>query len=166
MSRHMTTERLTLRPFQRSDAERLAKLVNDIEIARWIGPMPHPYTLAMAHEYLDTTLEDEGTFALEQDGTLVGAVGVGKILGFWLARSHWGQGLMTEACTCLITHYFVSDNISLVSGYHDGNDQSRRVHEKLGFRSNGTSYVFSQALQTDVLRHDLILTASDWQARQ
>ncbi|WP_432816871.1 GNAT family N-acetyltransferase [Sulfitobacter sp. JB4-11] len=165
MSDTLRTERLTFRRFQRADAERLAVLVNDIEIARWIGPMPHPYSLEMAHDYLDHVIgSGEDTFALEYEGHLVGAIGIRLMLGFWLAREHWGKGLMTEAAFVLLHHHFAGGAAVVTSGYHAGNDASARVHEKLGFRPNGSSAVFSQALGEDVKRHELILTADDWKA--
>jgi len=167
MTMILRSERLTFRPFQYSDAERLAVLVNDIEIARWIGPMPHPYTLEMANEYLHLVIRSkESTFALERNNQLVGAIGIRKMLGFWLARDHWGLGLMTEAATALISDHFVRTGTPILSGFHVGNVASARVHEKLGFEETGVSTCYSQALGKEVERRDLILTATEWRAPQ
>lgn len=167
MTQKLQSTRLVFRRFRHTDADLLAKLVNDFEIARWIGPMPHPYTIEMARTYLDQVLSSgENTFALERNGCLVGAIGIRTMLGFWLARAHWGQGLMTEAAEVMITDHFANGATSLVSGYLTGNHASKRVHEKLGFKPNGTSQVFSQANGREVERHDLYLTQADWQARR
>ncbi len=161
-----TTDRLRFRLFRRADAPRLAELVNDIEIARWIGPMPHPYTLEMAHEYLDQVLDQEDNiFALEAQGDLVGAIAIAKQMGFWLARAQWGRGLMTEAATAMIDRHFAVTDRSVMSGYHDGNAASAQVHAKLGFVPAGTSDVFSQALGRDVVKHELVLHKDIWRAR-
>lgn len=166
MSVSLNTERLTFRPFRLQDAERLSVLINDLDIARWIGPMPHPYTLDMAQEYLDQVIgKDDNLFALERDEDLVGAIGIDQQLGFWLAKAQWGQGLMTEAAAAMLSRHFATSDTPVRSGFHDGNTASERVHTKLGFAANGTSQVFSQALGRDVLKHDLLLEKHVWEAR-
>jgi RimJ/RimL family protein N-acetyltransferase len=128
--------------------------------------MPHPYTVDMAKEYLDAVLaSDEPIYALEYEGSLSGAISTNDMLGFWLAPAHWGQGLITEACEVIIADHFAQGASLLLSAYHDGNVASQRFHAKLGFKTNGTSEVFSQALNVHVLRQDLILTRDDWEAR-
>ncbi len=167
MSHLFQTDRLGFRAFQRSDAERLSVLINDIDIARWIGPMPHPYTLDMAHEYLDEVIKTEdNTFAIELNGDLVGAIAIGRQMGFWLAKDQWGQGLITEAATAMIDRHFAASDDPVRSGYHEGNAASARVHEKLGFVPNGTSSVYAQALGRDVTKHDLILDKATWACRR
>mgnify|MGYP001028101551 CR=1 FL=1 len=165
MSHQLKSKRLKFRAFERSDAERLAFLLNDIEISRGIGPMPHPYTIQMAHEYLDEISADLRTFALEYDDALAGAIGFNSMLGFWLAPTLWGQGIITEAATVMIGDHFGRGCKDLASAFHDKNVASARVHEKLGFRPNGSSQVYSKALARDFLRYDLILSSTDWEAR-
>ena len=55
-------------------------------------------------------------------------------LGYWLGRSYWGKGIMPEAAEELIRHGFEDLNLSRIwCAYYEGNEQSKRVQEKLGF---------------------------------
>lgn len=56
-------------------------------------------------------------------------------LGFYLKRSHWGQGLAVEAGASVIAHAFEELRAAaLFAGHHPENHGSRRALEKLGFR--------------------------------
>ena len=61
-------------------------------------------------------------------------------LGYWLGVDYWGQGLVPEAARELLRHAF--EDLKLVRiwcGYYDGNDKSKRVQEKLGFKYQWTT---------------------------
>jgi RimJ/RimL family protein N-acetyltransferase len=104
------TERLALRAPAPRDAERLAMLANDIDIARMTTSIPHPYGVDDARGFLEQiSRNDPGQhahFALEAkdgDGGLIGMIGFHPMedgrtqLGYWLGRAYWGKGLATEA---------------------------------------------------------------------
>ncbi|MEM6941830.1 MAG: GNAT family N-acetyltransferase [Pseudomonadota bacterium] len=164
MTHALQTERLVFRRFMRSDAARLAELLNDIDIARWISPMPHPYTRQDADTFLDAVVgEKAAPYALEHEGHLAGSIAVGRMLGFWLTKPLWNRGLITEAARALLTDHFRGGAEEVQSGFHDGNVASQRVHAKLGFVPNGQSKVFSKALAKEVIRHDLLLKKDRWE---
>jgi RimJ/RimL family protein N-acetyltransferase len=48
------TPRLQLRPFQTSDALRVADLVGDWDVARMLARVPHPYAVEDAQKWFDT----------------------------------------------------------------------------------------------------------------
>ena len=55
-------------------------------------------------------------------------------LGYWVGRPLWGQGLVPEAAAALLEHAFSDLRLDAVwASYYEGNEQSRRVQEKLGF---------------------------------
>ncbi|WP_182867051.1 GNAT family N-acetyltransferase [Stieleria mannarensis] len=55
--------------------------------------------------------------------------------GWNLAKSHWGQGIMTEALTLLFAQLFEEDpKLLIFASCFTSNQRSRRVIEKLGFR--------------------------------
>jgi RimJ/RimL family protein N-acetyltransferase len=65
------------------------------------------------------------------DGNLVG-------LGYRLAKSAWGQGVATEAALAVLNHGFKRFGYeTIVAVHHPENLASRRVIEKLGFKSTG-----------------------------
>lgn len=61
-------------------------------------------------------------------------------LGYWLGVPYWGQGLVTEAARELLRHAFEDLKLACVwCGYYDGNEKSKRVQEKLGFKYQWTA---------------------------
>jgi RimJ/RimL family protein N-acetyltransferase len=83
---------------------------------------------------------------IERDGQLVGGIAVrdhpanhlqrapGPHIGYWLGRSFWGQGLMTEAAGGVIARVFAACPApAIYSGVFEDNAASLRVQEKLGF---------------------------------
>jgi RimJ/RimL family protein N-acetyltransferase len=60
--------------------------------------------------------------------------------GFWLARNHWGKGLMSEAVvpvTDFAFHQVGFDRLQF--GNAVGNERSRRIKVKTGARRIGTA---------------------------
>lgn len=161
----IVTERLTLRPLTRADIPRIVELVNDFEVSRWLTVVPFPYTAADGHEFLDF-LEGSGpldTLAIIAPEGMVGVVGTGGSLGYWLGREYHGQGYMTEAATALVDHYFqTSDAEILHSGYFTGNNASSSVLTKLGFVPNGGEHVNSVAQGIEVTLEKVVLTRKLW----
>ena len=52
----LSTERLTLRPLQATDAEALHRLVNDWEVTRTLAELPYPYPRELADDWIASTL--------------------------------------------------------------------------------------------------------------
>ncbi len=53
--------------------------------------------------------------------------------GFWLAKKHWGKGLMTEAVTPVIDFSFDQlDFKKLIFSNAVGNNRSKKIKEKTG----------------------------------
>src|SRR5947209_15591766 len=107
------TPRLLLRPGFPEDAPALASAIADEAIARNLANVPWPYRMRDAEAYLasprDPVLPSVLIFDLGQGAPqLAGACGLGRRssgaveLGYWIAKSFWGRGLATEACTALI----------------------------------------------------------------
>ena len=85
------TARLVLRALEPRDAPRIALLAGDFEVASMTGTIPHPYTEAMAAEWIASAHQgEEGTvFVIEREAALIGCVGYredekgGAELGYW-----------------------------------------------------------------------------------
>ena len=142
------TPRLLLRPGFPEDAPALALAIADEAIVRNLATAPWPYRMRDAEAFLASPRDPllpamlvfERTSAAPQ---LVGACGLGRRpsgaveMGYWIARSHWGRGLATEACTALIDIARTLGLARLEASHFIDNPASARVLEKLGFESTG-----------------------------
>lgn len=143
------TERLTLRPPRVDDAEAIFEAyATDAEVTRYlIWP---PYTnIDDLREYLRNSKankKDEPLRSwqiLSREGEMLGALamffdGHRVSIGYVLAQSHWGSGIMVEALQPLVDWAFEQDHIHRVWAVCDvGNTASARVLEKLGMQREG-----------------------------
>ena len=135
----LTTSRLRLRPFERSDADRVLGLAGDWAVARMLGDVGYPLTLSAAERYVRRQ-RGEVSFAMEMDGTLIGAVSYYRTerataeLGFWLGRAWWGQGLALEGTGAVVRNAFAHSRLAaFTSGHFHDNPSSKRVLARLGF---------------------------------
>ncbi len=89
-------------------------------------------------------------------------------LGYWIGRPYWGQGFAPEASVEMLRHAFEDLKLERVwCGYYEGNDKSKRVQEKLGFKHqwvNGNAPV-PQMGETRV-GHVNLMTREDWEKMQ
>ncbi|WP_170330420.1 GNAT family N-acetyltransferase [Ruegeria arenilitoris] len=166
MTEEIKTERLVLRRFRREDSSRLVTLLNDLEVARWLTVVPHPYEDTHSAEFIDTMANEHDAFAITKDDTLVGCISTGSQLGYWVEKGSWGQGFVTEACRAMIARFFRSDRSELTSGYHLGNERSKSVLTKLGFKPDGQHAATVRSTNEDVTIQDVLLTRRDWEAQQ
>jgi [ribosomal protein S5]-alanine N-acetyltransferase len=158
----ITTSRLMLRPFTDADARRVAYLAGDYEVAKMCGRVPHPYTMAMAYDWIGRHDEKRrgGEFAfavtLERD-ELIGSCGVSRIgegkdapweLGYWFGMPYWGLGYASEAGQALID--WASGQLGAKvfgAGHFVDNPASGSVLRKLGFVRTGSAELFGLARQ-------------------
>jgi RimJ/RimL family protein N-acetyltransferase len=138
---------IAIRRIAPTDAEDIARLANDYDIARMTASLPHPYTRENAREWL-TALEcrpHEHVFAVCGGETFLGVVGLtckpelGRAeLGYWLGKPYWGRGVATAAAGLAIDYAFDKLNLRKVFGFCFGvNAASRRVMEKNGMQPEG-----------------------------
>ncbi len=143
------TERLVLRPFCPGDAEDVARYAGAYEVAATTLNIPHPYTLAMAREWIARHEPDyrEGkslclALTLKAGSGVIGAVSLGREpggtsaeLGYWLGLLYWNCGYMTEAAHALAAWAFDHWSLSEIHSHHLArNPASGRVMEKIGMR--------------------------------
>lgn len=144
----METERLFLVPWQEKDAKELYELAKDPEVgprAGWPAHTGVEESLQVIRDVLAVP-ENYAVFRKE-DGVLIGCVGLKNLqmelyldadrtaeLGYWLGHPFWGKGYMPEAAGRVLCHAFEDLKLDCVTcGYYEGNVQSQRVQEKLGF---------------------------------
>jgi RimJ/RimL family protein N-acetyltransferase len=148
----ITAGRLHLRPWEPRDAGAVLAACRDPELLRWTT-LPDPYTEQDAQawvEQLAPAAWREGTgahFAVLDavDGRLLAAVGFSAItergaeIGFWCVPAERGRGVVPEAVAAVCRWGFGALGLHRVTWLtYVGNDASRRVADKAGFRFEGT----------------------------
>lgn len=139
-----------IRPWRLDDAEAIATLANDWDIARNLrDAFPHPYTRADADAYLERVASGAiaNSFAITVDDCAVGGVGLhprvdiercSAEIGYWLGKAYWGRGLATAAVRSLTA--FAFEHLGLLRVFalpFEENRASARVLEKAGFVREG-----------------------------
>jgi ribosomal-protein-alanine N-acetyltransferase len=115
--------------------------------------IPYPYSEADADWWINKRIAKtsqrgiEATFAIRETGKLIGVLGADDFqggtshraeIGYWLAKSYWGNGLMTDALGVFVKYAFDRlELLRLTAHVFDFNIASARVLEKNGFILEG-----------------------------
>jgi ribosomal-protein-alanine N-acetyltransferase len=158
-------DRVTLRPFQRTDAAAWStvRTRNEKWLAHWepiSGITWREANSAAGFRALYRDLRRSAKtgglwpFAICYDGDLVGGITVGNIVrrawcsanvGYWISQQHAGLGIMPTALALVCDHAFTSGALHRIAvQIQPHNAPSRRVVEKLGFREEAMyeSYLY------------------------
>lgn len=153
------TERLTLRPLQRSDAGLLSHYTGDIRVARETRSVPHPLPPGAAEAFVDRALSPkrrEDVWAMDGTraglGELVGVIGLTRMedaprrseVAYWVAPAMWNTGLAQEAIAALIAANPHKAATLFASVFQD-NARSARVLTNAGFEYLGDAEAFCVA---------------------
>jgi RimJ/RimL family protein N-acetyltransferase len=156
----LRTERLTLRPFEVSDAERVVAILSNWNVTRMLRLAPWPPTLENQRTWLATHAAEWRAggayrFAVVREGVLIGCAdldglerGAGEI-GYWFDEAAWGRGFASEAAKAVMG--FAHRSLGLArfsSGHAADNPASGHVLEKLGFQRIDEAEVWSKPRQT------------------
>lgn len=126
----METDRIILRPWHESDAETLFKWASDPDVGTRAGWPPHK-SVEESLEIIRTLFNNDTTWAivLKESGEAIGAMGYGPscdcdlparegepLIGYWVGKPYWSQGICTEALKLMIEHIKETTDIkSLIS---------------------------------------------------
>jgi len=144
----LETERLLLRHFVPEDADAVQRQISDYEVARMLGSVPWPYPEGGAAEWIERQRGRGTHFAIvpKEGGEPMGSVGLAPDeenrraeVGYWLGRTHWGQGYMTEAVAAIVDYGFRELGLNRIFGRaYTTNPASARVMAKAGMTHEGT----------------------------
>ncbi|MFD7918500.1 GNAT family N-acetyltransferase [Streptomyces sp. NPDC059740] len=154
----LVTDRLLLRPFGLSDVPAVHAACQDPLIPRWTV-VPSPYSLRDAEEFVTEhsargwERDETYNFAVTDraDGSLVGAMGLVHLehlaapvrqaeLGYWTAAPYRRRGMTAEAATAVVRWAFTELGVERLEWCAEaGNEASRAVALKVGFRMEGTA---------------------------
>ena len=190
----LTTPRLILRPWEETDAEALYRFAKDPLVGPPAGWPPHT-SVENSREIIRGILAARETYAmvLRYDtvdtvkgkvisaGTPVGSIGImfkgcGSYphmkqteaeIGYWVALPLWGRGLVPEAVKAVMSRCFTDLGLDgLWCGYYEGNEKSRRVQEKCGFRPRCSLAIPHHPLNGATTEHFTYLTREQWENLQ
>jgi ribosomal-protein-alanine N-acetyltransferase len=176
------TQRLALRPWGEQDVDRLVLGLNDLDVARWLAFVPHPYLPSHARHWVARcqAVSKAGArptayeFAVElrSERLVIGGVSLSKIDwnagtaggGIWIANGYRGRGYGREAFEAKIRFAFRNLGLTkLVNGYFDGNENSWAMQRRLGYRrvAEVSSRCMADGRQT--VEHVTQLLRGDWE---
>ena len=143
---------LTLRPLRLSDAVPFAEAASDMDIACMTGSFPRHFPRLSA-EFKIMHMKSQKQRGLSYnyavtktgDDKLIGVMDLFRAsqddifeIGYWIAKSSWGQGYATNAAHMIIntakTHLGIT---RLKAGVFTDNPASLKVLQKLGFEPHG-----------------------------
>ncbi|MBO4229107.1 MAG: GNAT family N-acetyltransferase [Clostridia bacterium] len=171
----LKTERLILRPWEETDAEECYKFAKDPRVGPAAGWRAHT-DVEDTRQIIRAILMKPETYAivLKETGLPGGSIGLHHNdlaekddeaeLGYWIGVPYWGRGLVPEAARELLRHAFEDLKLKRIwCGYYDGNNKSKRVQEKLGFKYQWTTDGVP-VLQMGETRkgHVNLLTREEW----
>jgi ribosomal-protein-serine acetyltransferase len=172
-------DRYQLRLLQPSDAHELFALTdaNRSYLRQWLPWLDVVTRVEDTQDFIAKTLaqfaEHEGLAAAICDGgKIVGTIGFNRIeqldrigyIGYWLAESDRGKGIMTESCRSLINYGFTTLKLNrVVIACATENQRSRAIPLRLGFTHEGVIRD-AEWLYTEFVEHDIYaLAVEDWQ---
>lgn len=162
----LVTRRLTMRPPLEVDAEAIAALLNNPAVSRMLGPVPHPYTLDDAFEFVRRPRDAAKMNYTVHRAALVGLMGASRRdddglwhYGYWFGEPYWGRGYASEALPAYLAHLFERTGAERLSSYvFADNPASLVVQRKVGAVVTGEATRPSRARGHEVPGFEMELT--------
>ena len=167
----IVTRRLTLRPPLEVDAEPIADLLANPNVSRRLGPVPHPYTLEDALDFVRRRPSRDRLNYIVHRAVLIGMMGASERegawhFGYWLGEPHWGLGYASEALPAFLRVLFERTGAGRLESYvFADNPASLAVQRKVGCEEVGRSRRPSLARGCDVDGIDTVLTREAFERR-
>lgn len=141
---------ITLRPWHINDADELANIANNKNIAQFMADVfPNPYSVENAKTFIAfaTLNPNSKIFAIEMNGKPIGSIGLhlqtdilrkNAEIGYWLGEAYWGKGIIAKAIPQIIDYgYKNMDIVRIFARIFGTNIASQKVVEKCGFILEG-----------------------------
>lgn len=146
------SKRIFLRNWDDKDLDDLVEGLNNINVSKWMATVPYPYTQEDAKEFIEHTkkLDNKNKIALaivlKENNKVIGGTFITNINkkdgiaggGIWLNEKYQKNGYGTEAFRAKIKYCFDILGLRRIeNGYFLGNEKSRKMQEKLGYKNEG-----------------------------
>ena len=166
----LETERMWLRWPCAADGDAFLSSLSDPDLTLKTT-LPHPYQSKHAENFIALARSGnacgDGLFlALSLKGAPNDAIGMISAsgtairgttrLGFWLSKSFWGQGLMSEAANAFVDLIFKISSLDHIESFVSrDNHPTMRVLIKLGFVQSDETEIYTAARDTKM---DMVIT--------
>jgi ribosomal-protein-alanine N-acetyltransferase len=175
----LSTERLTLRTFELSDADEVQRMAGSQKIAETTTNIPHPYLDGMAEEWIskhqewfEKNISVDFAIEIKESKKLIGNISLmldstkhKAEIGYWIDEEFWNKGFCTEALKAVIKYAFTARSINKITSRHlVTNPASGKVMVKSGLAQEGylKQDVYKNGHYFDTLVYGLVKT--DWMA--
>lgn len=155
-SMKLETKRLILREWRDTDVEDIIEGLNNLNVAKWLAFVPHPYTKRDAENWINYCVESDNNgnerssyeFAIELkvENKVIGGVSLDRINSFqgtagggiWISEKYHSHGYGTEAFGERIRFAFMELKLRrLENGFLEGNPSSFKMQERFGYKVEG-----------------------------
>ena len=149
----LKTGRLFLRELKEEDLPELVRLVDNINVSRFLALVVNPYTEEDGKWFINHCKEESEKdprenyeMVIEFEGKLVGIVSITKIdhfdetgsIGYWLGEEYWRNGIMFEAASEMLRFAFEDLKLRRMNcTAFIQNEGSNHLIKKLGFEFEG-----------------------------
>ena len=146
------SKRIILRSFEDDDIQDLVEGLNNINVSKWMGGVPFPYTESDARYFIEQAkIQNENmkialAIVLKENNKLIGGTEIRNINhkdgtasgGIWLNEKYQKNGYGTEAFSARNKYCFEVLGLRRIeNGYFRGNEKSRKMQIKLGYKDEG-----------------------------
>lgn len=146
-------KRIILRTWKDEDMNDLIEGLNNLNVSKWLAAVPYPYTRKDANDFISYAKKlDEDSkdlmlaIVLKENNKVIGGTEIANINkkdgtaggGIWLNEKYQKNGYGTEAFSTRIKYCFEKLGLRRIeNGYFPGNDKSRKMQIKLGYKDEG-----------------------------
>jgi RimJ/RimL family protein N-acetyltransferase len=146
------SSRIILRNWEDDDVADLVDGLNNIEVAKWMAGIPFPYTEEDAKNFIEGAKNDDENvkialaIVLKENNKVIGGTEIRNINkkdgtaggGIWLNEKYQKNGYGTEAFSVRNKYCFDVLGLRRIdNGYFKGNEKSRKMQIKLGYKDEG-----------------------------
>ena len=144
-------DKYKIRDFKDTDVKSLVKYANNKSVSKFLrDSFPYPYNEKNALQWINFIQhsKSEYAFAIASNIEVIGSIGIvpdrdvhrfNAEIGFWLGEPFWNKGIISKALKVFTKYVFSEfDFNKLTANVFEGNDASKIVLEKTGFRLEGT----------------------------
>lgn len=146
------SKRIILRSWRDEDIDSLVEGLNNINVSKWLANVPYPYTKQDAKNFIEFSKNTDQSknimlaIVLSESNKVIGGTSIENINkkdgtaegGIWLNEKYQKNGYGTESFSARAKYCFEVLNLRrLENGYFTGNEKSKSMQYKLGYKDEG-----------------------------
>lgn len=149
----INSKRIILRDWKDEDIIDLQNGLNNINVSKWLSSVPYPYTKQDAESFIAFSKQVGENLknimlaiVLKENNKVIGGTSIENINtkdgtaggGIWINEKYQKNGYGIEAFSTRAKYCFEKLNLRrLENGYFTGNEKSKNMQHKLGYKDEG-----------------------------